>query len=375
MLVLVLVAAVLFDVWLPTQIPWEPARLASLPALRADGLVLQDERADEVWATRGYGIYRSRGSDPFERIAILAPRIGPAWAGFSRTFRDTMRYQELVEVMVLDDGTLLAFAGGDVYRVDRSGEASGPLHRLRYFGPGRGRGLMPQGLTRDSDGAIYYGEYPTGAMAPGETVRVWRSLDEARTWEVAYEFPPGAVRHVHAVQWDPVGRALWVATGDEDAECRVGYSQDGGATFRWVGSGSQRFRAVSFLFTREAVLWAMDTLSAERHVVRWDRASNAISESATALPDAGYYATGLDDETGLVSLGETGASLWRVEDGEPSLLHAWRVVPDPRRPHPVVRLLRRAPTKPPEAVFLNPLRTETESAAIYRIEAAAVLSR
>jgi hypothetical protein len=371
---LALAALAAFELWLPARVAWEPAQLGGMPAQRADGLVLQDARGGELWATRGYGIYRSTNGGAFERVTTLAPRLGPAWAGFSRTFRDALRYQELVELMALDDTTLLAFAGGDAYRVDLASGAAERVHRLRYFGPGRGRGLMPHGMTRDARGAIYYGEYPTGALAPRETVRIWRSRDAGRTWEVAHEFAPGAVRHVHALQWDPVGDALWVATGDRDAECHIGYSRDGGATFTWIGAGSQTFRAVSFLFTPEAVSWAMDSPPVAKHLVRWDRASGAVSASRSELPHPGYYAASLAGERGIVTLGETDASLWAVANGEPVLLHEWEVSPNPSRPHPVVRLLRSEPEPRPDAVYVNPLRTLGEAAAIYRVEAARLLT-
>jgi hypothetical protein len=233
---------------------------------------------------------------------------------------------------------------------------------------------MPHGLARDASGAIYYGEYATGALAPDETIRVWRSRDAARTWEVAHEFAPGAVRHVHAVQWDPHGGALWVATGDRDAECRVGYSRDGGASFTWIGAGSQTFRAVSFLFTPEAVAWAMDSPQrVVRRVMRWDRASGALSESRSELPHPGYYAAALEGERGVVTLAETSASLWVVERGEPRLVHEWAVAPDAGRPHPAVRLLR-PDAETADSLLVNPLRTREHEAAIFRVPGDALRS-
>jgi hypothetical protein len=359
-----------FELRLPERIDWEPARLGAMAVERAEGLVLQDARGEDVWGTRGYGVYLSRDRGAFERLTTLTPRAGVAWAGFSRTFREALRYQEVIELMALDDRTLLAFAGGDAYRVDVATGVAERVHALRYFGLGRGRGLMPHGLTRDAGGVIYYGEYPTGALAPGDTVRVWRSRDAAHNWEVAHEFAPGAVRHVHAVQWDSFGAALWVATGDRDTECRIGYSHDDGASFTWIGAGSQTFRAVSFLFTPTAVIWAMDSPPAQKHVMRWERTTGAISSFRAELPHPGYYAAALGSERGVFTLGETGASLWLVANGDSSLLHTWAVAPNPSRPHPVVRLLRSESEDPPDGLYVNPLRTESESAAIYRLETA-----
>ena len=360
--------AVAYELWVPARIAWEPSELAGRPAQRAEGVVLLDQRGDTIWAARGYALYRSRAGGAFERVTLLWPRLGPAWAGFSRTFRDVFRYQELVEVMALGDSSLLAFSGGDAYRVDLARGAVERVHALRYFGPHRGRGLLPHGLTRAADGAIYYGEYPTGVLAPSETVRIWRSRDEGRRWETAHEFAPHAVRHVHAVQWDPIGQALWVATGDRDADCRIGFSRDGGATFTWIGSGNQTFRAVSLLFTPEAVSWVMDSPRVPARLVRWERATHAVSTSAVVFPSPGHYVQALGGEHGVATLAERGAALWLVGAGEPRELASWPVRPMPGWPYPAVRLLRSTSIVPGgRELLVNPLRTEMAAAAVYRI--------
>ena len=360
-----------YELWLPAQVDWEPARLGELAAERAEGLVLQDRSGGDLWASRGFALYRSRSGERFERVTTIWPRLGPAWAGFSRTFRDTFRYQELVEAMVLDERTLLAFAGGDAYRVNLASGDTERVHRLRYFGPGRGRGLMPHGLTRDASGTIYYGEYPSGTPAAGETVRIWRSRDDGRSWETAHEFAAGAVRHVHAVQWDAIGNALWVATGDKNAECRIGYSRDEGETFTWIGEGSQTFRAVSLLFTPMAVSWGMDSPAVPTHLVRWQRATGRLDVSPQLLPSPAYYATPLGGERGLITLAEREAALWLVQGGALRELARWAVEPSASFPHPSVRLLRGANALDASGpVIANPLRTISEPAAIYRLDRA-----
>ncbi len=348
-----LVAGAVYELWLPARIDWEPAKLGAMRAERADGLVLQDALGVDVWASRGFAVYRSRDSQPFERVTTIAPRLGPAWAGFSRTFRGTFRYQELVEAMALDENTLLAFAGGDAYRIDVASGDAARVHRLRYFGPGRGRGLMPHGLTRDASGTIYYGEYPTGVLAHGETVRIWRSRDEGRTWGTAHEFAPGAVRHVHAVQWDAIGNALWVATGDKDAECRIGYSRDGGATFTWIGEGSQSFRAVSFLFTPLAVSWAMDSPAAPTHLVRWERATDRVDVSPQLLPSPAYYATPLGGERGLFTLAEREAGALAAARRQASRARTVARATEPVAPAPDCAAASRRRPAPPERAGLG----------------------
>jgi hypothetical protein len=65
---------------------------------------------------------------------------------------------------------------------------------------------MAFGMTADSDGRIYYGEYVTRRLGDDETVALFRSDDGGRSFKIVYEFPALVVRHIHAVQWDPYGR-------------------------------------------------------------------------------------------------------------------------------------------------------------------------
>ena len=75
----------------------------------------------------------------------------------------------------------MVFAGGDIYRVDLKTKAQEHVHRLRYFGLGQGRGVMPHGIAVDAQGVLYYGEYSTLRSDNNHTIRLYRSDDEART--------------------------------------------------------------------------------------------------------------------------------------------------------------------------------------------------
>lgn len=367
-LLMLVVGLVGVDVYPPATIAWHPEAVSGVEALRAPGLVLQDRHGTDVYATRGYAIYRSRNDGPFRRVAVVLPRFGLDWAGFSATLRRWTRHEELSEVVAVNDHDLIVFAGGDIYRVDPATGAQHWLHRLRYFGLGEGRGVMPHGITEDDRGNLYYGEYPTGLGGAVENVRIYRSRDGGSTWQVAYEFPPGTIRHIHAVEWDPYGRALWVATGDSNSQSRIGYSTDGGTTFTWIGSGSQEYRAVSLLFGPKEVSWVMDSPSVPAHLVRWIRSSRRTEESPKVLPSPGYYSYRLGPQRGLFTLAERDASVWLASaNGPPQRILRWRVTPDPSRPNPSVRLMRSISTPSPDWAWVNPMGTDSDAAAIYRI--------
>ena len=199
-------------------------------------------------------------------------------------------------------------------------------------------------------------------------MRVYRSVDNGSTWEVAYEFPPGEIRHIHTVQWDPIGKALWIGTGDTDSESRIGYSKDHGETFVWVGRESQLYRTVSFQFLDDSVLWVVDSNEkASMRVVAWKRAQNSIEISDYSLPAPAYYGQSLTGDSGIVTLGHSELSVWSVNNSlESRKLFEWPVTRRSRSPNPAVRLPR-GPIEESNTIYLNPLRADDTSAAIFRV--------
>ncbi|MGQ0612353.1 MAG: hypothetical protein ACT4PV_01185 [Planctomycetaceae bacterium] len=115
---------------------------------------------------------------------------------------------------------------------------------------------MERGLCA-SGGTLFLAEYRRNLER--SAVSILKSEDSGRTWIPACTFAPGEVRHVHAIQEDPFrpGR-LWACTGDEGGESRILFSDDGFRTHTVFCADGQRSRAVSLLFTADAVVWGMD---------------------------------------------------------------------------------------------------------------------
>lgn len=352
----------------PRRIPWRPITTNGLAAEFADGLVLQHDDGQTVWATRGFAIYRSRGGSPFERVLSVRPRLGRAWGGYLASLRSRFGYQELIELLPVGAGDrLVVFAAGDCLVVDLRTRVIERTHRLRYFGPGKGRGLMAFGLTGDRAGAIYFGEYTT---EPGtHPVCIWKSGDQGRTWDEAFEFPAGTVRHIHTVQFDPYDGTIWVGTGDRDEQCYVGVSHDGAATFEWVAHGSQKCRTCGFVFFPDAVLWGMDAGHEPNRLIRLQRDKETI-DWPTELPGATYYQRRLDQNRALLGLAQQVAEIWVASvGGDACRWLSWSI---PARatpgPAPAVRLGRGEGEASADGyVHVNPLRTVEHEAAIFRI--------
>jgi len=356
----VLVVVLAEQVRNPERVEWVFANQPRCQASKAEGLVLQEDSGDSVWAARGYDIYRSLGGGPFERVAKVRPPFGEPWLGYLSGLRRLFGYQELLEVIPLKPDLLLAFAGGAVFRVDLIHHTQEKVLTLRYFGPGKGRGVMSR-IAVDDTGRVFFGEYVNMKMP--HSVRVWRGEDEGRRWTVAHEFAPGEVGHIHGLQWNGDTHSLWLMTGDADSESGIGYSTNGGEQFEWLGRGEQRFRTCSLLFMGDAVVWATDT--EENQLLNWSPATHELRR-IRELPAQSLYAESLDATRGLVALSTwDAAALLVTRDGIVRKVAQFTPLQIEGHPFPGIRLARgRPPSR--EWIYLNPLRTEEEESAIYR---------
>jgi hypothetical protein len=355
------------DLRTPNAVTWQSASIDGQALERAAGLVLQEEKDGVLLASDGFSIYRSEGDRGFLKLHTVKPPFGLVWAAYSRTLRNLFGLQEAIEVFSPRPDLLLVFVGGEIQRIDLGTGETDVVHRLRYYGRGEGRGVMPFGITADPDGRIYYGEYVTRRLEASETVALFRSNDDGRSFEVVYEFPAIVVRHIHAVQWDPYGEVLWMGTGDGDEQSRVGFSKDLGETFLWVGQGSQDFRTVNFVFSEDHVAWLSDTIEIPSRALRWHRDNWEIQTSRQSLPGHGLYMQGIDDGFSLGTTAEEVASLWLIgPELDMRKILEWPVGKPRRNGFGTLRLARSS-SDGEDQLHLSPLRVKDDEAAIYRL--------
>lgn len=355
------------DMRTPSAVAWQPMEVDGQRLERASGLVLQEEKDGVLFASDGFSIYRSEGDRGFLKVHTVKPPFGFAWAAYSRTLRRFLGFEESIEVLPLGADLLLVFVGGEIHRVDLQTRETEIVHRLRYYGRGEGRGIMPFGITTDSEGRVYYGEYVTRRLGEGETVALFRSDDQGRNFEIVYEFPAIVVRHIHAVQWDPYGDVLWMGTGDGDEQSRIGFSKDFGKTFLWVGQGSQDFRTVNFVFSEDHVAWLSDTIQIPPRAHRWLRENWEIRSSARSLPGHGHYMQGIGDGFSLGSTAEEVASLWLIgPELEMEKILEWPPGETGLSGFGAIRLARGGPVDD-DRLHISPLRVAEKAPAIYRM--------
>ncbi len=208
------------------------------------------------------------------RELLLSPDLGRSWRelgtlpgqavdGLTRLRLAERLLHRSIGLVHPCAGGGLAVAGSVLYR--GTGRRFAPVRRLRELCP------MHRGAAT-LDGVHYLAEY--GRNPEARAVRILRSDDDGRSWYCAHAFARGEVRHVHAVQADPhVPGRLWVLTGDDDAACRILYSDDGLETLHRFAAGSQQCRAVSLLFEPEHLVWGMDSPRTPSYIVRASRAT------------------------------------------------------------------------------------------------------
>ena len=129
------------------------------------------------------------------------------------------------------------------------------------------------GVTETEQGEIFFGEY--GNPDPNGK-HIYRSQDGGQRWECVYSIKADKIRHIHACQWDPFDKCIWVCTGDFDGQCHLLRADPDFHTVDWIGDGGQAFRTCQLFFERDHIHWIMDSPIVPSRHIRMDRKSGHI---------------------------------------------------------------------------------------------------
>jgi hypothetical protein len=255
-----------------------------------------------LWATAGRTILTGRDGEfrPVARFPFVAPRDLFAFSRpASRAFR-----ADKANLFVNSDGQLIAVRAGTVYGFD--GRLLAAMFRIN------GDCALHGGICEDREGWAYIGEY---FLNPSRSsVRIWRIAPDLSSWEIAHEFEPGSIRHVHGVYRDPFEpSSLWVTTGDAQGECHLHHSHDRLRTLERIGDGSQAWRTVRLFFTPGHVAWLMDSQDEENFACRIARAGGPIEIGQAIGAPAWYGAQTTDGLYLAFTTVEAGAGVHRQE--------------------------------------------------------------
>lgn len=161
---------------------------------------------------------------------------------------------------------------------------------------------MNRGICTSSTGITYVADYVPNKRRR-DPIRIFGSRD-LRSFEPVWEFPPGDIRHIHALIPDPEDcQRIWVLTGDEDPECRVLFTDD---EFRSMGvflSEGQRTRVTDMIIQDGNLIWGMDSPMATSFLLSASKKSPGSIRKLLELPGSAYYMT--RNGAGGVYLGTT----------------------------------------------------------------------
>jgi hypothetical protein len=218
---------------------------------------------DALYAARGYQVLRGSirtGHIVWQPVARFHP---PLWRNVTCTNHLTFRLVRdgFHALAVLPSGHLVGAVPGAIVTL-APGEASFRVtHKMI-------RGTRPLHMAVTSDGHVLFGEYFDNAVR--DEVHIYASSDCGETWEVAYTFPKGAIRHVHNIAYDRWENCLWVLTGDYGSECRILRASCDLKTLDVALSGNQQARAVAVVPAENGIYFSSDTPLEANHVYHLD---------------------------------------------------------------------------------------------------------
>ena len=266
-----------------------------------------------LYSSKGNAVYKWDDLRQPERIDTLKVPWSQRLLARSRLLERLLRFG-LSHLTISPAGARMAIANRALFFSAAADHPFLPLGRLRA--PVR----RPMRFGFETSGAdeFYIAEYFSNPFRG--SVRVLRAVGGTML-EPAYTFSAGEIRHVHLVQKDPFTGRLWIATGDYGPECRIAWTEDGFKSLHTIGAGDQSWRATCLIFTREAVLWGMDSPWEQACIIRWDRDSRERDFIARvnapvlhgAANDEGWVVLATSVEPNFQR--ETASTMWASRDG------------------------------------------------------------
>jgi len=230
------------------------SRIARFPGLRALAW-----HGNILYASRGYELLAAAMDENpicWQRLATYNPTW---WRNLTvrrrlslRLFRDGFHALAVLPssdlIAAVPGAIVIRFPGEPHFRVS---------HKIL-------RGTRPLHIAVTSNARIFWGEYFDNPKR--DEVHIYTSNDKGATWEIAYTFPRGAIRHVHNIVFDEWENCLWVLTGDNGPECQILRASCDFRNVDVVISGKQQARAVALIPTRQALFFASDTPFETNHI-------------------------------------------------------------------------------------------------------------
>ncbi|HEV2698633.1 MAG TPA: hypothetical protein VGU90_11620 [Terriglobales bacterium] len=250
--------------------------VASFPNTRA----LAWQR-DLLYASRGYTLLAARLSEGQIKWSTVA-HYRPEWWR-QLTSRSALSFRLVRDgfhaLAITPQGNLVAAVSGAMATLRRGETEFRITHRLQ-------RGSRPLHIASTPAGQVFWGEYFDNPNR--DAVHIYASQDGGLTWDIAYTFAAGSIRHVHNVIYDDWQHCLWIFTGDYGHECRILRASLDFRSVEELLSGNQQTRAVAALIAESGIYFASDTPLEQNHIYFLARSGRI--QRLTPIPSSSIYA-------------------------------------------------------------------------------------
>lgn len=267
---------------------------------------------NDFWIlAKGYKLYKYRPSD--EKIQYFSKINDPAneLVAYNKFSRRLFRAE--ITHLYNFSGNWFCIARKGIFKYDSKSNLFELCCRIN-------RGSRPMNLCQDSDGTIYYGEYFFNPNR--EEVKIFKSPDNGKSWEIAYKFKAGEINHIHGIFKDKYTGYLWVFTGDDDKACIAGYTTDGFKTFIREFEGRQEYRVCVPLFKKESIIYPTDSQYVVNTIRQIGRGNKDIKDLTTiqgsgiyAVDTGNFYLVSTTVEPSKLNI-DNNSYLWYSSDGE-----------------------------------------------------------
>ncbi len=256
------------------------------PLRTIPGLQVHYANKNLCLGSRGLGLY---GSDDYgvnwRRYGVIpstkTERLLQLSIPYQRLIRGGVNCAIPINTKVIDSGEndsleeaeWVLMSGGTLFRMSENAKRIEPIWKLQ-----NGRRTLHRGICFSAP-HLYIGDY--WANPERNAVNLYQMNVTTQEHSVFHQFEAGSVRHIHNAEIDPFTGRLWLSTGDADHECQVCHFDLATGQQELLGEGSQKWRAVSFIFHSDAIYWGTDNPLGTNQIWRYNRKSGNIDNIGT----------------------------------------------------------------------------------------------
>lgn len=223
---------------------------------------------DNYIASKGYSLEKY---DHNGFIMDYLGRVDCSMFSFFSKFRLPSRFlrTEITAMYKMNEGVYLAVAKKGIFLKEK-----GNILFKKFFSIPRGS--KPLNICKINNGHLFFGEYYQNMDK--KPVYIYGSMNNGQNWDAIYTFHQGSINHVHGLFFDKYTNRIWVATGDRENECIIGYTEDEFKKFVEVFRGGQEYRTCQLFFYKDFIIFGTDTQYQPNYIKKIDRKTLEITE-------------------------------------------------------------------------------------------------